>query len=212
MEKLYIAGWQEHQTFRKDRGTPPWIKLHRNLFMKQKWVALSDAEKGHLISMWILAADDDGKIPADAKVLRKLCQLDDVPNIKKFIELQWLSCDDNQMATTCQPDDNQMTPQRREEERREEKKKTVYPDWLDQKAWQEFKDYRKSKKSPLNDLAETKAINALKKLVDEGYNQAEVIDNIIVSSWTGIYPPSKNNKPMQQLAGKKQLKNIMDTL
>lgn len=120
MSKLYIVGWQEHQTFRKDRGTPPWIKLHRNLFMKQKWVALSDAEKGQLISLWILAADDDGKIPADVKVLRKLCQLDDLPDINKFIELQWLSVDDNQMTTTCQPDDNQMTPQRREEENREE--------------------------------------------------------------------------------------------
>lgn len=157
MDKLHVNGWQKHQSFRKDRGTPPWIKLHRNLFMKPNWVALSDAEKGQLISMWILAADDDGSIPADAKVLRKLCQLDDLPDIKKFINLQWLSVDDNHLTPTCQPDDNHLTPQRREEESRieENRKEKKEIDKVKMKAmfplvdvdleFEKFNDYIASK-------------------------------------------------------------------
>ena len=153
MKKLQIAKWAEHQTFRKDRGTPPWIKLHRNVFMKPKWVALSDQEKGQLISIWILAADDNGYIPADANVLRKLCQLDKAPDIKKFIELQWLIEDDNQMTTTCQPDDNQMTPQRREEKRIEKNINLVHFDLF----WSAYN----------HKINKTKAVNAYKAIQDK---------------------------------------------
>lgn len=159
MQKIYIAGWQKHQSFRKDRGAPPWIKLHRNLFMKPNWVALSDAEKGQLISMWILAADDDGAIPADAKVLRKLCQLDDLPDIKKFIDLQWLSVDDNQMTTTCQPDDNHLTPQKRIEENRKEesiaKAKEKFPQLNLLELYDQMIDWHLSKKKTIKDYPAT---------------------------------------------------------
>lgn len=99
----------------------------------QKWAALSDSEKGQLVSLWIAAADTDGELPDSPAVLRKICQLDQEPNISKFIEL-------GLVTTTCQPVDNQLTttcPQldapeeRRGEESREEesreKKKDVRP-------------------------------------------------------------------------------------
>ena len=84
---MKIKDWNTWQTFRKDRGAPPWIKVHRNLMTNKKWAALTDAEKGQLVSLWIAAADTDGVLPDDTKVLRKICQLDDEPNINKFIEL-----------------------------------------------------------------------------------------------------------------------------
>lgn len=102
MDYLYINNWCEWQSYRKDRGTPPWIKVHRTLLSNQKWAALSDAEKGQLISIWIVAADAGGKIPANPTVIKKICQLDNEPNINKFKDLQFL-------ITTCQPNDNQMT-------------------------------------------------------------------------------------------------------
>lgn len=122
---MQIHDWNQWQSFRKDRGAPPWIKLHRSLMTNQKWAALTDAEKGQLVSLWIAAADTDGELPDSPAVLRKICQLDQEPNISKFIEL-------GLVTTTCQPVDNQLTttcPQldapeeRRGEERREEKKR-----------------------------------------------------------------------------------------
>ena len=91
MKTITVNNWEKWQTYRKDRGTPPWIKVHRNLFSNQEWAALSDAEKGHLVSIWILAADKSGLIPADPKTLKKLCMLDIEPDLKKFSDLGFVS-------------------------------------------------------------------------------------------------------------------------
>lgn len=117
---LKINNWDEWQTFRKDRGSPPWIKLHRKLMTCSKWASLSDSEKGQLISIWIVAADKNGEIPSDPVLLMKICMLDNKPNISKFIEL-------GLMSTTCQPPDNHKKiscqPSDAPEESREEEKR-----------------------------------------------------------------------------------------
>ena len=45
MTYLHIKNWQEWQSYRTDRGTPPWIKVHRCLLSNQEWATLTDAEK-----------------------------------------------------------------------------------------------------------------------------------------------------------------------
>lgn len=124
MKYLKIRNWTQWQTYRKDRpGAPPWIKVHRNLMSNPDWAVLTDSEKGQLVSIWILAADRDGKIPNDANLIRKMCQLDDQPNIIKFTDLGFIESDgcqhDNQVTTTRQPHD--ALEERRVEESRGDK-------------------------------------------------------------------------------------------
>jgi hypothetical protein len=97
---MNVCNWDKWQSFRKDRGAPPWIKIHRNLMSNEQWVELSDADKGQLVSIWMLAADKDGVIPDSDKMIQRMAMLDNTPNIKKFIELGFLT-------TTCQPPVNQ---------------------------------------------------------------------------------------------------------
>ena len=103
MNYLYVKDWAVWQSYRKDRGTPPWIKVHRQLMTSAKWAILSDSEKGQLVSMWIAAADKKGKIPNDANLMRKICMLDDAPNLNKFIDLGYFVSDG------CQTDDTATT-------------------------------------------------------------------------------------------------------
>jgi hypothetical protein len=100
----YIAvnNWDKWQSYRKDRGTPPWIKIHRNLMSNPEWSMLTDAEKGQLVSIWVVAADKKGRISSCPSIIKKMCLLDRMPNINKFIELGFLT-------TACQPSDNQVT-------------------------------------------------------------------------------------------------------
>ena len=98
---MLISGWSKWQTYRKDRGTPPWIKVYRNLFSNEEWASLSDPEKGQLVSLWILAADKHGVIPDDPIVLQKMCMLDNPPNISKFKDLGF-------MVASCQPSGDQV--------------------------------------------------------------------------------------------------------
>ena len=122
---MKISNWDTWQTFRKDRGTPPWIKVYRNLLSNEQWVELTDSEKGQLVSIWILAADKDGTIPDSPKMIQRMAMLDTLPNLSKFIELGFLT-------TTCQPHDNQEinpcpqhdAPEKSREEKSREEKKT----------------------------------------------------------------------------------------
>lgn len=107
MTTVRMTGWDKWQSYRRDRGTPPWIKVHRNLMSNAEWASLSDSEKGQLVSMWVVAADKGGEIPSDPNILRKVCQLDEAPNINKFIELQFIE------AGGCH-DDAKVTPDRRQ--------------------------------------------------------------------------------------------------
>ena len=87
MEYLKIANWNKWQTYRSDRGQPPWIKIHRRVMRNPEWVSLTDAEKGQLLSLWLLAADKDGTIPADPDVIKRICYLEFKPDLNKFLEL-----------------------------------------------------------------------------------------------------------------------------
>jgi len=68
-----------------------------------EWVSLSDAERGQLVGIWLLAADRDGVIPASSMLIQKLSFMESEPNINKFIELGFI----------CHNDAN-MTPERRQ--------------------------------------------------------------------------------------------------
>lgn len=91
MEYIKIVNWKRWQTWRSDRGQPPWIKLHRVLLRNPEWNSLSDGEKGQLVCMWILAADKGGKIPADPHVIATLCYLDELPDLERFQNLGFIS-------------------------------------------------------------------------------------------------------------------------
>ena len=87
---IKIKNWEKWQTYRADRGAPPWIKLHKSLRSNPEWNMLSDAEKGQLVSLWLLASDKEGFIPASPKMLKKICALDTEPDIKKFMQYQFV--------------------------------------------------------------------------------------------------------------------------
>ncbi len=86
MEWLVVSNWKRWQTYRADRGQPPWIKIHRCVMRNVDWVTLTDSERGQLVAMWLLAADRDGVIPASAEMIQKLCLMTDKPDIDKFIQ------------------------------------------------------------------------------------------------------------------------------
>ena len=81
-----IRNWKKWQSYRSDRGQPPWIKLHRALMRDPNWVALSDADRGQLVAIWLLAADRDGIVPASPAMLKKLCYMDSEPNLELLTE------------------------------------------------------------------------------------------------------------------------------
>lgn len=92
MQALQVKNWDKFQA-RKDRSVRPqhiWIKLYRALLTDFKWISLSDSEQGHLVNIWLLAAEKNGIIQDTAEEIKIICHLTDSPNLIKFIELGFL--------------------------------------------------------------------------------------------------------------------------
>lgn len=90
---IRIRNWEKWQSYRSDRGQPPWIKIHREVMRNPDWVALTDAQKGQLVSLWILGADRGGIIPSDPILLQRLCYLESPPDLQLFTQLGFLEGD-----------------------------------------------------------------------------------------------------------------------
>ena len=171
---MRVKNWDEWQTYRKDRGTPPWIKVYRNLFSNPEWVELSDAEKGQLVSIWILSADKKGEFPDEPKVIQKMCMLDAPPNLSKFINLGFLVSDcqptGNQLVTKCPQHDAPETETETETKKPlSSKKKEIARrciDYLNEQAGKKFRHTATNIKFVLARLNEGFTADDLKWVID----------------------------------------------
>jgi hypothetical protein len=94
-EYLRIRKWEKWQSYRSDRGQPPWIKVHRQLLRDPNFVSMTDAERGQLMVLWIIAADREGKIPADPQMLRTLGYMSTDVCIQTFVDNGFIEPDAN---------------------------------------------------------------------------------------------------------------------
>lgn len=104
MAGIRVKNWDKWQSYRRDRGQPPWIKVHRCLMRNLEFVALTDAQRGQLLAMWLLAADHDGVIPASPRLIQKLCFMEQEPDLQVFEEYGFIEVDANVTPTRRQSD------------------------------------------------------------------------------------------------------------
>jgi hypothetical protein len=93
MQYLRVRNWDRWQSYRKDRGQPPWIKLWRSLLRNVDWLTLTDEQRGQLVGIWMLAADRDGTIPADPAAVKLLCSMQNLPDFMLFRDKGFLEFD-----------------------------------------------------------------------------------------------------------------------
>ncbi len=74
MDWIRVHDWEDWQTLRKDRPVS-FIKVHTRLLQNWKWVSLSEAERGVLVSVWLIASERNGYVPNDPKMLARLAML-----------------------------------------------------------------------------------------------------------------------------------------
>ena len=102
MKYLKIRNWDKWQTYRSDRGKPPWIKVHRSLQQDWEWVDLPDYQRGQLVAMWLLASSRDGVIPASPEKVQRLCNMSDIPDLQAFVTLGFLDGDVTMASSVSQ--------------------------------------------------------------------------------------------------------------
>ena len=66
------------------------------------------------------------------------------------------------------------------------------PDWVPVIEWNAFVDHRKKLKKALTNYSMNLAINQLRKIVDEGHQPEEVINEAILRGWQSFFAPKCN--------------------
>jgi len=139
MQYIRVKNWDQYQHYR--HRTPSWIKLYRSLRSNYEWCRLSDAARGHLVGIWLLASEKDGKMPCDADWIGQQISatskidLDELVSLG-FLELDGESCGETPCASALETNDQNCAStvaqsalaQSREEKSREEKIRTTCSD------------------------------------------------------------------------------------
>lgn len=120
MAEIRIRNWHKWQSYRRDRGKPPWIKVHKRLLLDPNWSQLTDAQRGQLVTMWMIASDRDGVMPTPngwrgdvesaARMIAKLGFLDCHPDLQLFADLGFIIIDAS-VTSARRQDDANVTPQ-----------------------------------------------------------------------------------------------------
>jgi hypothetical protein len=86
---LVVKNWKEFQHYR-DRD-PLWIKLYRKLLTDYAFSRLPDASKAHLMLIWLLASESEGRIPNDAVWIKERIAAKDPIDLKSLIDKGFLT-------------------------------------------------------------------------------------------------------------------------
>jgi hypothetical protein len=99
------------------------------------------------------------------------------------------------------PDVGQLMANRRsEEKRREEKQKQVapapfeLPEWMPAELWNDYEEMRKRIKKPLTPGGKKLAVQKLEQFRRDGHSPKIVLENSIMNSWAGLFPPATKDK------------------
>ena len=155
---MKIKNWAKFQHF-KDRR-PPWVKLYRDILDDPDWHELDAEAAKVLVSLWLLASEDEtqeGNLPDVKRIAFRLrLPVNKINQALTKLE-HWLYHDDINTISERYQDD----PLEREEEAetdirdREEKKTRVArafsrPDDVDQAVWDDWVQLRKNKRATVS--------------------------------------------------------------
>jgi hypothetical protein len=115
---IQIKNWGKHQHF-KDR-CPPWIKLYREILDDPDWHELSGDDSKLLLSLWLIASEDEthqGILPDVRRICFRLRIKESQFNQSLNRLKHWLIFDD---ITTISPRYQDDAPETEERQRRED--------------------------------------------------------------------------------------------
>lgn len=90
MEFIRVIDWENLQHY-KDRD-PKWIKVYRGMLSNYNFNKLPDAAKGHLILIWLLAAQLNNQIPNDPAWIKEQIHSQESPDIECLVTAGFLEC------------------------------------------------------------------------------------------------------------------------
>jgi HEPN domain-containing protein len=103
VQQMKIKNWSKFQHF-KDRK-PPWVKLYRDLLDDIEWHELDPKAAKVLVMLWLIASEDDGRIPHTKQLAFRLRMSEKDTEVCVSKLFHWLEQDDNRLISSRYQDD-----------------------------------------------------------------------------------------------------------
>ena len=177
---MKIKNWTKFQHF-KDRR-PPWVKLYRDILDDLEWHELDPLAAKVLVMLWLIASEDDGRIP-DNKTLAFRLRLTEVKTKEIVIKLShWLEQDDiNVISERYQVDSTET--ERETEVEKEKEKKVKAPEGVSSEVWDSFVKQRKASKAVITNSV----IKSIEKEADKaGWTLEQALAECAARGWRGF--------------------------
>ena len=91
-------------------------------------------------------------------------------------------------------------------EKNKTKKEITLPDFISQESWDNYRDFRKSTRKGWTHLIQTKTINRLTELFNQGEDVDAVINQTIIGGWSSLHPV-KNKQPQGSILDQRWKEN-----
>jgi hypothetical protein len=179
---MKIKNWTKFQHF-KDRR-PPWVKLYRDILDDLEWHELDPLAAKVLVMLWLIASEDDGRIP-DTKTLAFRLRLTEIKTKEIVIKLShWLEQDDiNAISSGYQLDSTETETETETEKEKETKTKTKAPEGVSPEVWDSFVKQRKASRAVIT----TTVIKSIQKEADKaGWTLEQALSECAARGWRGF--------------------------
>jgi hypothetical protein len=186
---MRVKDWNKFQHF-KDR-TPPWIKLYRGLLDDLEWHELDPSAAKTLVMIWLMASEDDGRVPCLKKLAFRLRQTESKTSDQLSKLSHWLEQDDIDLISERHQVDAPETETETETETKAPRKRDAapsVPDWLDESTWNDFVQMRNRIKKPMAARAVELIWAKLDAMRGGGADPVEILNQSIVNSWQDVFP------------------------
>jgi hypothetical protein len=138
---MRIKHWNKFQHF-KDRK-PPWVKLYRDLLDDLDWHELDAQASKVLVMLWLIASEDEGRIPPTKTLAFRLRMTEKQTNDCLNKLSHWLEQDDINTISERYQDDSLETEREKEKEKEAETKRgtkgsRLSADWVLPEDWESW--------------------------------------------------------------------------
>jgi len=191
---MRIKNWTKFQHF-KDRR-PPWVKLYRDILDDLEWHELDPLAAKVLVMLWLIASEDDGRIP-DTKTLAFRLRLTEVKTKEIVSKLShWLEQDDiNVISSGYQLDSTETERETEVEKEKEKETKAKAPEGVSPEVWDSFVKQRKASRAVIT----TTVIKSIQKEADKaGWTLEQALSECAARGWRGFKADWVANKNLSK--------------
>ena len=187
---MQIKHWKKFQHF-KDRK-PPWVKLYRDVLDDIEWYELDPLASKVLVMCWLIASEDDGRLPPVKTLAFRLRMTEKQTNDCLNKLSHWLEQDDINAISDRYQDDRLETETETEKETKKKATVVATPDGVSQSVWEDFKTLRKAKKAPVTQ----RVIDGMKEQADiAGWTLEKAMAECCVRGWQSFKAEWVAEKP-----------------